>query len=76
MTRKSGNYQIKITRLNPDGSRDYVNMLECDRIESAKRQAAQWSREPGLYATIYDTFNGGAAIYQYTQGHKVAEVTQ
>ena len=75
MSRKSGNYLIKITRLNADGTRDYLNMLECDRIESAKRTAASYSRESGVYATIYDTFNAGTAIYQYRDGRKVAEVT-
>lgn len=74
--RASGNYLIKITRLNPDGTRDYLNMLETNKIESAKRSAASYSREAGIYATIFDTFNHGAALYQYFQGHKVAAVSE
>ena len=72
MKRKSGNWMVKITRLNVDGSRDYLNMLEFDKIESAKRAAANYSREPHVYATILDTFNGAGAVYQYFQGHQVA----
>ena len=66
---------VKITRLNADGTRDYINMLECTTIESAKRTAASYSRESGIYATILDVFGGGGAVYQYVKGRKVAEVT-
>lgn len=72
MKRKTGNWMVKIVRLNQDGTRDYVNTLETATIESAKRQAATWSRESGIIATIFDVFNHCAAIYQYRNGHKVA----
>ena len=73
--RKSGNWMVKIVRHNADGTRDYINMTEHTSIESAKRMAANYSREASIYATIYDVFNHGTAIYQYVNGHKVAEVT-
>ena len=72
--RKSGNWMVKITRLNADGTRVYVKMLECDKIEVAKIVARSHSRESGIYATIIDVFNHGQAIYQYVNGRKVAEV--
>ena len=76
MKRKSGNWLVKIVRLNGDGSHDYLNMLEFDSIDSAKRSAANYSRENGIYATIFDTFNNGIAIYQYHKGRKVAELAK
>lgn len=76
MKRKSGNWLVKITRLNADGTRDYIRMIELTTIESAKRTAACYSRESGIYATIIDVFDHGQAIYQYVNGHKVAEVAQ
>ncbi len=73
--RKTGNWMVKITRLNADGTHDFISMLECSKIESAKRTAVYWSREAGIYATILDVFGGGGAVYQYVKGRKVAEVT-
>lgn len=77
MKRTSSNWMVKITRVNADGSHDFINMIECPRIESAKRTAANYSRE-GLHATIYDIFApaGCRAIYQYFNGRKVAEAAQ
>jgi hypothetical protein len=72
--RQSGNFLVKIIRMNPDGSRDYVDMHECIKIDSAKRVAANYTREAGLIATVYDVFNHGEAIYQYRNGRRVAEV--
>jgi hypothetical protein len=74
--RKTSNWMVKITRLNTDGSRDYINMIECTRIESAKRTAASYSRESGIYATIIDVFNHAGVVYQYMNGHMVAKVAQ
>ncbi len=70
--RNSGNWMVKITRLNADGTRDYINMLEFPKIESAKRTAASYSREYGIYATILDVFNHCEPVYQYHGGHQVA----
>lgn len=73
MTRKTGNWLIEITRLNPDGTRDYIGMEECDKWDSARRIAATHTRtQENVHATIYDTFNRGAFVAQYWKGHKVA----
>lgn len=72
LKRRSGNWMVKITRLHADGTHDYLKMIECTKIDSAKRTAASYSRESGIYATVIDVFDGGQVIYQYVNGHKVA----
>lgn len=67
-------YLVKLTRLLPDGSRDFLNSVELQKIESAKRTAANWTRgSSDLYATIYDLMDYGKAYYQYHKGRKVAQ---
>jgi hypothetical protein len=70
----SAGYLVKLTRLLPDGSRDFLNSVEFPKIESAKRTAANWTRgSSDLYATIYDLQDQGKAYYQYHKGRKVAQ---
>lgn len=65
-------YLVKAVRLLPDGSHDLIQVVEFNRIQSAKRNAANYSRESGIYATIYDLQSYGQAIYQYLNGKIVA----
>jgi hypothetical protein len=70
--RKSGNYLIKITRVNHDGSRDYLGMLGAVTIAQAKRAAVKESKQRTCHATIIDVFNHATVIYQYWNGRCVA----